>query len=162
MKNFIFTITAIIFTTFFTTTSISAKSFFAPLDTISKKATTCIFEMNDAPIRLSDFQLTNIVEFEEEFIEEPSKPSIVNLKPVPRNFTGYKIEVIKVYNEPLEYSHRIFSTYDEVMIERIGESQYIYLIEAFKNSKEATAFINKKSSTKNLKVVQYKNGIRVN
>lgn len=159
MKNLIFTIIA----TILFTTTIAATSLVAPMDTINKKSTTCIFEMNDESVNLSQLiSDEEVVDLGEEFIEETSKPSNIILKPVPKNFTGFKVEVTKVYNEPLEYSNMIFSIYDSIMIERIRENQFAYLTGEFKTAKEATAFIAKQTANKKLVSVEYKNGVRVN
>ena len=83
------------------------------------------------------------------------------IKPIPNNYTGFKVEVTKVYHEPLEYGNKIFSTFDNIMLERIGETQFSYVTGNFKTVKQATAFVDNSTSNKKLVVVQYKNGVRV-
>lgn len=159
MKNIILTLT----TTILFTVTISATALVTPMDTINNNVKTCIFETNITPVNFSDIVSTeSFVDLGEEFIEESSKPSMIMVKPVSKNYTGYKVEVSKVYHEPLAYSAAIFSTFDNVMIERIGESQFSYLTGEFKTAKQATAFITASTSNNKLTLVQYKNGIRVN
>lgn len=158
MKNLILTIT----TTILFTATISATALVAPLDTINEKSTPCIFETNSSTIQLSNLASnTSVVEFEEEFIEEASKPSMVIVKPVAKNFTGFKVEITKAYHQPLDYTNEIFSTFDNIVLERVGETQFSYLTGEFKTAKQATNFITNSTSNKNLVVVQYKNGVRV-
>lgn len=129
-----------------------------PLDTTKNKSTNCIFETDLVTTELSKL---SVVDFGEEFIEEPSKPSMMYVKPVAKDYTGFKVEVSKVYHQPLDYSNGIFSIFENVMLERIEETEFSYLTGEFKTAKEATAFIKKSAFNKKLVIVEYKNGVRV-
>lgn len=161
MKSLILTITTMILITA-TTTTISAEAFNAPLDTIAQKsAKKCIFEMETSTKSIKTVELSNLsYSFLDDCIEEPSKPTSANLKPLPSKFTGYKVQIMNVYHQPLDETEAILFEYKEVMIERIGESQYAYLVGNFISEKEATEFLSK-ASNNNMKLIQYKNGLRV-
>ncbi|MFT6149161.1 MAG: hypothetical protein ACJAUH_001848 [Saprospiraceae bacterium] len=150
MKNLIFTLSIITLAAF----TSQAKSVFAPLDTVKeKKSAAYIFETEI--INLSSH-------VEEEYLEESSKKTVANLRPLPSDFSGYKVEIARVYHKPLGETSSILSKYEKVMIERVGENTYTYLTGEFNSKKAAKAFIHNLASNNSVKLVQYKNGLRVN
>lgn len=155
MKYLIFTILTITLITA-TSNEIAAKELVAPSDTIATKSAKCIFEMDSEIVETVTFANIDLGEF----VEESSKPTPANLKPLPTKFSGYKVQIIKVYNQPLDEMDAMLFEYKEVMIERIGESHYAYLVGNFDSKDEAITYIAEMSN-KNMKLVKYKNGIRL-
>lgn len=149
MKTLAIAIILILGTTF----TANATSHFAPLDTIEEESSTVgAFEI--------DFELSEFGEFDAKdantvFVRQP--------KNLPTTFTGYKIEVIRVYNQPLGADDEFLQKTGNVEIEKIGENTYAYLIGDFNSKEGMLDFLNKviKPEYKNAKALVYKKGIRV-
>lgn len=151
MKNLIFTLAI----TTLTILSAQAETFLMPLDTVREKSNkNYIFE-------------TTTVEFSsllavEALIEEPSKKMTMNnLKSLPSDYSGYKLEIARVYYKPLDENNAIFRTKETVMLEKINENIYVYLIGEFKSERAAQKYIETLESNRQYTLVKYKNGLRV-
>ena len=119
------TATIIIITILVSVSNIQAKSFFAPLDTIKEqKSIVGAFETGFEVASFGD--LSNEV-----FVRQPEA--------LPIDFSGYKIEVIRVYHEPLNANDEFLKTTGGVSVEKIGENTYAYLIGNF-NTKKGNLF----------------------
>lgn len=148
MKN----LTAIIILILATTFTANATSYFAPQDTIEEETSVVgAFEMD---IKLSEFGEFNEKDANAVFVRKP--------KDLPTNFTGYKIEVLRVYNQPLSADDEFLQITGNVEVEKIGENTYAYLIGDFNSKEGMIDFLNKviKPEHKNAKALYYKKGVR--
>jgi hypothetical protein len=140
----------IIITILVSVSNIQAESFFAPLDTIKEqKSIVGAFD--------SGFELTSFGNLSkgEVFVRQPEL--------LPIDFSGYKIEVIRVYHEPLNANDEFLKITGGVSVEKIGENTYAYLIGNFNTKKGMTDFLETviKPKYSNAKAVVYKKGLRV-
>lgn len=149
MKTLIATVILI----FGITLTSSATSYFAPQDTIDEeKSIVGAFEM--------DFELSEFGEFDSKdanavFVRQPKNLSTT--------FSGYKIEVLRVYNQPLSADDEFLQNTGNVEVEKIGENTYAYLIGNFNTKEGMLDFLDKviKPEHKNAKALYYKKGVRV-
>lgn len=149
MKNLAIIIITILATSF----SAQATSFFAPLDTIKEiKSVVGAFETD---FELSEFGAMEAKDANAVFVRQPKK--------LPTDFTGFKIEVVRVYNQPLGADDEFLQVTGGVSIEKIGENTYAYLIGNFNTKQGMLDFLNKviKPEYRNAKAVVYKKGLRV-
>jgi hypothetical protein len=151
MKNLIFTLSITILSTF----SVQAATLLMPMDTVREKSTkNYIFEVEA-------IEFSNLLAAEE-FTEEPSRKMMMNnLKSLPSDYSGYKLEVKRVYHKPLEENDVIFVTHKTVMVEKINDNIYAYLISEFKSEKAAKKFMESLENNHKYTLVKYKNGLRV-
>lgn len=149
MKTLATTIILVIAATF----TANATSFFAPQDTIEEESSIVgAFEMD---MEFSEFGAFNSKDANAVFVRKP--------KELPVDFSGYKIEVLRVYNQPLNADDAFLQNTGNVQIEKIGENTYAYLIGNFNTKEGMIDFLEKviKPEHKNAKALLYKNGVRV-
>lgn len=149
MKTLAIAIITILATTF----SAQATATFAPLDTIKEiKSVVGAFEMD---VELSAFGELEAKSADAVFVRQP--------KDLPTDFTGYKIEVIRVYNQPLGADDNFLQVTGGVCVEKIGENTYAYLIGNFNTKQGMLDFLNTviKPEHRNAKAIVYKKGLRV-
>lgn len=81
---------------------------------------------------------------------------------LPEKFTGFKIELLKVQDEPLPDDDDIFFRHGNVVEEMINETEYAYSIGNFKSEEEATEFMELFLADlyPDSRVISYENGIR--
>lgn len=60
---------------------------------------------------------------------------------LPKGYTGFRVELIKVHDEPLADNDIIFFRHGNVVEETIGEKEYAYSIGDFKTEAEANEFM---------------------
>lgn len=141
----------IIITILVSVSNIQAESFFAPLDTIKEqKSIEGAFETG---FELASFgDLSNKGEV---FVRQPEA--------LPIDFSGYKIEVVRVYHEPLNANDEFLQITGGVSVEKIGENTYAYLIGNFSTKKGMTDFLETVIKPKygSAKAIVYKKGLRV-
>jgi|AntRauTorckE5430_2_1112549.scaffolds.fasta_scaffold02046_4 hypothetical protein len=145
------TIAVIIITILVSVSNIQAKSFFAPLDTVKEqKSVVGAFETNFESISFGDLSNKGGV-----FVRQPES--------LPLDFSGYKIEVIRVYHEPLNANDEFLQITGGVSVEKIGENTYAYLIGNFNTKKGMIDFLETviKPKYSDAKAVFYKKGLRV-
>lgn len=149
MKNLAATIILILATTFVA----NATSFFAPQDTIEEESS--IVGAFDMDIELSEFGAFSGKDANSIFVRQP--------KELPADFSGYTIEVLRVYNQPLGADDEFLQITGNVQVEKIRENTYAYLIGDFNSKEGMIDFLNKviKPEHKNAKALQYKKGLRV-
>lgn len=151
MKNLIFTLTI----TTLTILAAQAETSLMPSDTVREKASKKYIFENETTT------FSNLLSVEA-LVEEPSrKMTMNNLKPLPSDYSGYKLEVARVYYKPLEDNDAIFENYETVMIEKVGDNIYVYLIGEFKSERAAQKYIETLKEKQTYTLVKYKNGLRV-
>lgn len=125
---------------------------YAPLDTIKQR------------IVVGAFGETTIFDpFYGENMEEPSKINYYRApKTLPRDFTGFTIELFRVYHKPLNDKDGLFEEYGNLFVERVNESTYAYYLGDFPLERTAIDVYEKiyKGKFPNSKVIKYKNGLR--
>jgi hypothetical protein len=145
------TVLIIIITILVSVSNIRAESFLAPMDTIKEqKSIVGAFE--------TGFELANFGDWSnksEVFVREPEL--------LPIDFSGYKIEVVRVYHEPLNANDEFLQITGGVSVEKIGENTYAYLIGNFNTKKGMMNFLETVIKPKygNAKAIVYKKGLRV-
>lgn len=114
-------------------------------DTTSRKASTGAFgELTDANIK-----------GEEDVPEYIRRP-----KALESGFSGYKVEIKTVYNEPLSLNNVLFKSFGGVKIDRRKENSYTYLVGDFNDKTSCDDYFEKvivPSYPKAIKV-KYDNG----
>jgi hypothetical protein len=151
MKYFVFTLLISILIAF----AAQAATLLMPLDTVREKSTKNYIFGTEAV----DFSILSAAE---DFIEEPSrKMTMNNLKSLSSDYLGYKLEIARVYHKPLEENDKVFAKYKTVMVEKINDNIYVYLIGEFKSERGAQKFIQTLENNRQYIVVKYKNGLRV-
>lgn len=128
----------------------AATSFVFPQDTVEEESGIIgAFEM--------DFELSAFNTFDENevFVRQPNKLSTT--------YSGYKIELLRVYNQPLDANDELLRNVGGVEVEKIGENTYAYLIGDFKTKQGMLDFLEKVIKPKygNAKALVYKKGLRV-
>lgn len=149
MKNLTIIIVLILGTTF----TANATSYFAPQDTIEEEQSVVgAFEMD---FELSEFGAFDSKDVNAVFVRQP--------KDLPTDFSGYKIEVLRVYNQPLSADDEFLQRTGNVQVEKIGENVYAYLIGDFNTKQGMIDFLEKviKPEHRNAKALLYKKGVRV-
>ncbi len=147
------TLAITIITILISTLTIQAKNAFAPLDTIKEiKSVVDAFEMD---FELSDYSELGETTAKSVFVRKP--------KELPTNFSGFKVEVLRVYNAPLAGDDKFLQETGGVSVEKIGENTYAYLIGEFETEKGMLDFLEKviKPTYRNAKAIVYKKGMRV-
>lgn len=145
------TVIIIIITILVSVSNIQAESFFAPLDTIKEQKS--VVGAFDTGFELAAFgEMTSKNDI---FVKQPES--------LPLDFSGYKIEVIRVYHEPLNANDEFLQTTGNVSVEKIGENTYAYLIGNFNTKKGMMDFLETVIKPKygTAKAVVYKKGLRV-
>lgn len=81
-------------------------------------------------------------------------------KAFPKGFTGYKVEIKTVYNQPLSLNNDLFKEFGGMMIERRTENSYTYLLGEFEDKDAVETYLKKVilSRYPDAKGVKYKNG----
>lgn len=82
-------------------------------------------------------------------------------KELSEDFTGYKIELVTVYNSPLALNDELFQTFGGITFEKRSDNSYTYLLGGnFDNKKAVEAFLNDivKAKYPNAKGVKYNKG----
>ena len=128
-----------------------AESFFSPMDTVKeKKSVVGAFETG---FELSSFG--EVTSRNDVFVKQPESLAI--------DFSGYKIEVMRVYHQPLKANDEFLQITGNVSVEKIGEHTYAYLIGNFNTEKGMTDFLETviKPKYRNAKAIVYKKGLRV-
>ena len=142
--------------------TISAMKFDAmPLDTIKEKVVKGLFFEET----YEEKSIVDTKDLEEE--EEASKVIVYRSKAkiLPRDYSGYGIQLFVVYHKPLEANDPLFKEYGNLLVEKIGENGYSYIlkVEDFRTKKGLDAFNERviRPKFKNAKALKYKNGVRV-
>jgi hypothetical protein len=87
---------------------------------------------------------------------------VSRIKPNPDNYTGFRVQLLTVKNEPLPANHPIQFEFPEVYQEAIAEKEFAYLIGDYKSMANANVLFKQMSATyENAKIIRYKNGKRV-
>ena len=134
---------------------IQAEYFFAPMDTVKEqKGLVGAFETTFE----TDFELASFGVLTSKngvFVKQPES--------LPIDFSGYKIEVMRVYHQPLDANDEFLQIAGNVSVEKIGEYTYTYLIGDFNTEKGMMNFLKTviKPNYKNAKALVYKKGLRV-
>jgi hypothetical protein len=138
------------------TVKAETTSFAAPMDTIKEKVIMgAFFEGADEIAKA-------LGEYEEK--EEASRVSYARKAIVlPLDYTGYKIELTRVYHKPLADGDELLMTFGGISLEVVGENAFAYLIGDFETKEGMMEFLEKviQPNYPNAKAVVYKNGIRV-
>lgn len=85
-------------------------------------------------------------------------------KELSKDFTGYKIELVTVYNAPLALNDKMFQTFGGITFEKRSDNSYTYLLGGnFDDKKAVEAFLNDivKAKYPNAKGVKYNKGNQV-
>ncbi len=85
-------------------------------------------------------------------------------KALANDFTGYKIELMTVFNQPLALNDELFQQFGGIAIEQRTDNSFTYLLGGnFENKKAADQFLTQIVQAKypNAKTVKYKNGQQV-
>lgn len=90
-----------------------------------------------------------------EFVRKP--------KMLKDNYTGYKIELVTVFNKPLELTDDLFQQFGGVTIERKAHNSYTYLLGDFKTKEALETYMNQivKPRYPEATGVKYKKGEQV-
>jgi hypothetical protein len=145
------TVAIIIITILVSVSNIQAELFFAPLDTVKgEKSIVGAFEADFELASFGDMSAKSTV-----FVRQPES--------LPIDFSGYKIEVLRVYHEPLNANDKFLQITGGVSVEKIGENTYAYLIGNFNTKKGMMDFLETVIKPKygSAKAVVYKKGLRV-
>jgi predicted RecB family nuclease len=82
-------------------------------------------------------------------------------KALTEDFTGYKIELVTVFNAPLSLNDELFKTFGGISVEKRTDNSYTYLLGGnFDDKKAIEAFLNDvvKAKYPNAKGVKYNKG----
>jgi outer membrane protein OmpA-like peptidoglycan-associated protein len=141
-------------------------------DAMTEKAEVQVEEKDNTPV-IKDM-VAEVEAFEDRMFEDQEAIGMVEErevprvnynqapKPLPLNYSGYKIQiVISTYELPL--SHEIFSNHGNLLLEETKSGTYAYLLGSFKDEAESSDFLKNVliSRYPNARVVQYLNGKRV-
>lgn len=76
------------------------------------------------------------------------------------DFTGYSIELVTVYNEPLDYSATIYQKFGGIIMDQRSEGEYVYLLGTFEKATQADDYLEKviKPQFPNAQIVKYASG----
>ena len=125
---------------------------YQPLDTIKQR------------IVVGAFGETTIFDpFYGEDVEEPSKINYYRKpKALPRDYTGFTIELFKVYHKPLSDTDELFAEYGNIFVEQADENTYVYYLGDFPLERTVVDVHEKiyKLKFPDSKIVKYKNGLR--
>lgn len=82
-------------------------------------------------------------------------------KTLAEDFTGYKIELVTVFNAPLSLNDELFQTFGSISVEKRSDNSYTYLLGGnFDDKKAVEAFLNDivKAKYPNAQGVKYNKG----
>jgi hypothetical protein len=84
-------------------------------------------------------------------------------KPIPSNYTGYKIQFVTSFDLLTEY-HKIFSQHGNIFFDKKGNGLYCYLLGNFQNKKQAELFLKEVMHFRypSAEVIYFNNGLRTN
>ncbi len=90
-----------------------------------------------------------------EFVRKP--------KMMTDNYSGYRIELVTVFNRPLELTDKLFQQFGGIVIERRTHNSYTYLLGDFKTKEALEKYMNKivKPRFTEAKGAKYKKGEQV-
>jgi hypothetical protein len=90
-----------------------------------------------------------------EFVRKP--------KMMTASYSGYRIELVTVFNKPLELTDDLFQQFGGIVIERRTHNSYTYLLGDFKTKEALEKYMNKivKPRFTEAKGVKYKKGEQV-
>lgn len=104
---------------------------------------------------------------EERFFYE-SRPSMDNenfsIRALPKEYSGFKIQLLRVEAEPLADDDIIFFRHGNVIEEEVGKEEFAYLIGNFKTEDEALLFIERNllfDLYPEAIIIQYKDSSRI-
>jgi hypothetical protein len=141
MKTLIITI----FTVLVSVASVQASTTFSPQDTVKEERVIGAFDIFDA----------EIIEEENVFVR--------SVKELPIDFTGYKVELLRVYHQPLDANDALFQEMGGVEMEKINDFTYAYVVGNFNKTEGMEHYLKTVARRlyPNAASITYKNGIRV-
>ncbi len=138
------TLATTIFAVLISVISVQASTF-APQDTIKEERIIGAFDILDS----------DIIEEEVAFVR--------SVKELPIDFSGYKVELMRVYHQPLDANDELFQTMGGVEMEKINDFTYAYVVGDFNKESGMTHYL--KTVARRLypsaKAITYDDGIRV-
>lgn len=93
--------------------------------------------------------------------EKADKPMwIREAKAIADEFSGYSIEIITVYNEPLAHSADLFQKFGGIMLDQRSADEFAYLIGQFEKATQADDYLAKviKPQFPNAQIIKYESG----
>jgi hypothetical protein len=121
-----------------------ASTLVSPQDTINEERVMGAFDIFDM----------DVIEEENVFVR--------SVKELPIDFTGYKIELMRVYHQPLDANDELFQNMGGIEMEKINDFTYAYVIGNFNKESGMDHYL--KTVARRLfpsaKAITYKNGVR--
>jgi hypothetical protein len=97
-------------------------------------------------------------------VSEDAPAYIRKPKDLPTNFTGYKVELITVFNKKLSLNDELYTKFGGISIEQRTATSFTYLVGNFEDKAACDDYIAKviQSRYPNAKGVKYNKGVVVN
>lgn len=85
------------------------------------------------------------------------------LRPLPKDYTGFKVQIAKSIEEPLAEDDEIFFRHGNIMVDKTGDGTFTYLIGNFSSEEQAQEFLDRflLSRYSEARVIKYESGRRL-